>query len=141
MKTFQQKLSLWSKGISQGCTEMFSCLNDFLTNNEISLSTSVKNVILDHMAESILFVKKYFPNLNDDERNNWIRTPFAKSLIYNHITSTAQEELIDIRSGNLLEVEFNEKSISEVWLRRQQEYPAIGKEALVTLIPFATTYL
>ena len=79
------------------------------------------------MAESIIFFKKYFPNLNDDQRNNWIRTPFAKSLKYDHITWTAQEELIDIRSDNLLKVEFNEKSISEFWFRRQQEYPAIGK--------------
>ena len=43
----------------------------------------------------------------------------------------SREELIDIRSDNLLEVEYNEKSISEFWIRRQQEYPSITKEALV----------
>ena len=68
--------------------------------------------------------------------------PFAKSLKYDHIAWAAREELIAIRSDNLLEVEYyNEKSISEFWIRRQQEYSSIAKEALVILIPFATTYI
>ena len=66
--------------------------------------------------------------------------PFAKSLKYDHIAWAAREELIAIRSDNLLEVEYyNEKSISEFWIRRQQEYSSIEKEALVILIPFPTT--
>ena len=103
---------------------MFSCLNEFLTPNEISLSNPIKKVILDHRAESIVFFEKYFPNLNEDIKCNWIRTPFAKSLKCDHIAWTAREELIDIRSDNLLEVDYNEKSISEFWIRRQQEYPS-----------------
>ena len=51
-----------------------------LTTNEISLSNPIKRVRLDHMAESILFFENYFPNLNEDQKYNWIRTPFAQSL-------------------------------------------------------------
>ena len=128
LQAFKRKLTSWSKGISQRSTEMFSCLNEFLTTNEISLS--IKTVILDHMAESILFSEKYFPNVNEDQKYNWIRTPFAKSLKYDHIPWAAREELIDIKSDNLLEVEYNEKSSSELWIRRQQEYPSIAKEVV-----------
>ena len=38
LQAFQQNLSLWSKGISHGCTDRFSCLNDFFTNNEIFIT-------------------------------------------------------------------------------------------------------
>ena len=74
-----KKLTSWSKDISSGCTEMFSCLNEFLTTNEISFSNPIKEVILDHMAESKLFFEKYFPNLNEYQKYNWIRTAFIKS--------------------------------------------------------------
>lgn len=39
-----------------------------------------------------------------------------------------------------LEAEFNEKELSEFWLRWQQKYPVISKAALVILMPFASTY-
>lgn len=138
---FQQKLCSWANSINEGNMERFPCLNEFLTTNEILISTSIKKIILDHIDESKRFFAKYFPNLNEDRKYDWIRMPFAKSLKYDHITWVAQEELIEIRSDDSVELEFNEKSLTEFWIRRQQEYPSIAKEALINLMPFATTYL
>jgi len=54
---------------------------------------------------------------------------------------TAKEQLIEIREDSTLETQFNEKELTEFWLRRQQEYPIISEVALLILIPFASIYL
>jgi len=138
---FQKKLLFWSNSIKVGNIEMFPCLNEFLSTNEISISTHIKKIILNHIGESKRFFAKYFPDINEDRKYDWIRMPFAKTLKYDHINWGAQEELIDIRSENSLELEFHEKCLTEFWICRQKEYPAIAKEALLRLMPFATTYL
>lgn len=138
---FQQKLCSWTDSINEGNMERFPCLHEFLVSNEILISMEIKKIIMNHIDETKGFFDKYFPNINEDRKYDWIRTPFAKSLKYDHIKWVLQEELIDIRSDNSIEFEFNEKSITEFWIRRQQEYPSISKEALLKLMPFATTYL
>lgn len=138
---FQQKLSYWSNEFNSGNIEIFPCLDEFLTSNEILLPIDVKSTIMNHLEETKLFFAKYFPNIDRDKKYDWIRTPFAPTLQYDHIPWKVREELIEIRSDNTLEIEFNSKSISEFWLRRQEEYPTIANEALLNLIPFATTYL
>lgn len=120
---------------------MFTSLHDFLTVNELSLTTSVASVITEHMSSMLQFLSKYFPNLNINNEYNWIKTPFSTSLKYDHIPWAIKEQLIEIREDSTLESEFHEKELSEFWLRRQQEYPLISKAALLILIPFASTYL
>ncbi|KAE9530082.1 hypothetical protein AGLY_011544 [Aphis glycines] len=120
---------------------MFPSLHDFLTVNELSITISVSSVITDHMSSMLKFLSKYFPNLNKNNEQNWVKIPFSISLKYDHIPWAAKEQLIEIREDSTLETEFNEKELTEFWLRRQQEYPLILKAALLILMPFASTYL
>jgi len=62
-------------------------------------------------------------------------------LKYDHVSWAAKELLIEIRKNSTLETEFNEKELTEFLLRQQQEYPVISKEALLILMPFASTYI
>ncbi|XP_060866316.1 zinc finger MYM-type protein 6-like [Metopolophium dirhodum] len=61
--------------------------------------------------------------------------------LQDHISWAPKEQLINIRENSTLETKFNEKELTEFWLRRQQEYPVILKAALLIIIPFASTYL
>ncbi|KAL4126413.1 hypothetical protein QTP88_010635 [Uroleucon formosanum] len=141
LQAFNKKLSSWLNAFNNGDTSMFTSLHDFLTVNELSLTTSVASVITEHMSSMLQFLYKYFPNLNINNEYNWIKTPFSTSLKYDHIPWAIKEQLIEIREDSTLESEFHEKELSEFWLRRQQEYPLISKAALLILIPFASTYL
>jgi len=42
---------------------MFTILHDFLTVNELSVTTSVSSVITDHLSSMLKFLSEYFPNL------------------------------------------------------------------------------
>jgi len=86
------------------------------------------------------FLYEYFPNLNKNNEHGWIIIPFSISLKYDHISWAAKEQLIEIRENSTLETKFNEKELTDFWLRRQ-EYPVISKAALLIFIPFASTYL
>ncbi|KAL4127373.1 hypothetical protein QTP88_011547 [Uroleucon formosanum] len=141
LQAFNKKLSSWLNAFNNGDTSMFTSLHDFLTVNELSLTTSVASVITEHMSSMLQFLYKYFPNLNINNEYNWIKTPFSTSLKYDHIPWAIKEQLIEIREDSTLESEFHEKELSKFWLRRQQEYPLISKAALLILIPFASTYL
>ncbi|KAL4125849.1 hypothetical protein QTP88_010089 [Uroleucon formosanum] len=141
LQAFNKKLSSWLNAFNNGDTSIFTSLHDFLTVNELSLTTSVASVITEHMSSMLQFLSKYFPNLNINNEYNWIKTPFSTSLKYDHIPWAIKEQLIEIREDSTLESEFHEKELSEFWLRRQQEYPLISKAALLILIPFASTYL
>jgi hypothetical protein len=58
-QAFQQKLSSWSKGSERGCTDMFTCINIFLITNDISVSTSIKRVIFNHISD----LQSFFTNI------------------------------------------------------------------------------
>ncbi|KAL4142116.1 hypothetical protein QTP88_004636 [Uroleucon formosanum] len=142
---FRETLSETTKG-----KDIFKKVNDFFLINELDWSRCVGfcadgaaaltgritgfkaefQVITDHLSSMVKFLSEYFPNLNKNNEHDWAKRPFSISL-------AAREQLIEIREDSTLEAEFNEKELTEFWLRRQQEYSVISKVALLILIPFA----
>lgn len=52
-----------------------------------------------------------------------------------------KDDLVDIRSKEVLKAEFHAKDLGEFWCSLIQAYPLLVKRAMSVLIPFATTYL
>ena len=52
-----------------------------------------------------------------------------------------RDNLIDLRARKLLHIEFNATSLEQFWCSQQHSYQSLAKQAITTLIPFATTYL
>ena len=52
-----------------------------------------------------------------------------------------KDDLIGLRASELLHIEFNATSLEKLWCSQQHSYQSLAKQAISTLIPFATTYL
>jgi len=98
--------------LTNGDTEMFTSLHDFLTFNDLSITTSVSSVIT--ISSMPQFLSKYFPNLNKNNEYSWVKVPFSISLKYDHIPWAAKEKLIEIREDSILETEFHKKEPTEL---------------------------
>jgi hypothetical protein len=53
----------------------------------------------------------------------------------------AKDELIDLRTKKILQLEFNSKSAEEFWCFLREAYPHLVKQAMEALIPLATIHL
>jgi len=53
----------------------------------------------------------------------------------------SEEELIDIRNDGNFMLMHKQMPLDEFWIRIQNEYPCLGKKAIVLLLQFSTSYL
>ena len=51
-----------------------------------------------------------------------------------------KNDLIDLKASKLLQIEFNATSLENFWCPQQHSHQLLAKQAISTLIPFATTY-
>jgi hypothetical protein len=50
------------------------------------------------------------------------------------------EHLIDIKNMSSLKQKFESGSLNEFWIELKDEYPSLVEKAILTLLPFVTTY-
>ena len=84
--------------------------------------------------------KGYFGS-GDLKVETWIRNPFLADIDCISDEDLAKDDLIDLRTKEMLQNEFNSKSLGEFWCALTQAYPRLAKRAMSALILFATTYL
>ena len=70
-----------------------------------------------------------------------IGSPFLADLNAVCDDNLAKDELIELRTMQMLRSDFNSKNVAEFWCSLTQAYPRLVKRATVALIPFATSYL
>ena len=71
----------------------------------------------------------------------WIRSPFLADLDAVCDDNLAKDDLIELRTMQMLRSDFNSKNVAEFWCSLTQAYPRLVKKATVALIPSATSYL
>jgi len=71
----------------------------------------------------------------------WIRNPSLADLDAVCDDDMAKDDLIELRTMQMLRSDFNSKNVAEFWCSLTQAYPRLVKRAMVALIPFATSYL
>ena len=91
--------------------DMFSELNDFLEENELS-QNSVKQSILKHLQDLTQWFDKY----------DWMLSPFTVSST-RHLSVELIEALDDLSSDPGLKITFgNMRSLAEFWILVEKEY-------------------
>ena len=140
IKAFKKKLKHWAGLLESRKMDMFSELNDFLKENELSQNT-VKQSILNHLQNLTQWFDKYFPEDTDLQKYYWILSPFTISNTC-HLSAELIEALDDLSSDRGLKIAFdNKRSLAEFWISVEKEYSQLSAAAINILLPFGTTYL
>ena len=120
--------------------DMFSELNDFLEENELSQNI-VKQSILNHFQDLTQWFDKYFPEDTDPQKYDCILSPFTVSSM-RHLSVELIKALDDLSSDRGLKIVFdNKRSFAELWISVEKEYLQLSAAAMNVLLPFGTTYL
>uniref|UniRef100_A0A7M4E8X6 DUF4371 domain-containing protein n=1 Tax=Crocodylus porosus TaxID=8502 RepID=A0A7M4E8X6_CROPO len=131
LQAFLAKLPIWKKRVEANILANFQMLEEVLYQDGVeiqnSLSISLKRDICEHLETLQNSFKSYF-YLDGIKVEPGICNPFLSDINYIKDIDLAKDELIDLRTKNLLRLEFNSKSLGEFW-------------SMEALIPFATIYL
>ena len=111
--------------------------NETLTESDIFIST--RKEFCSHLDTLQTSLEGYF-NLGSLKGEAWIRSPFLIDLNSTDDKDPNKDDLIDLRASKLLLIEFNATSLENLWCSQQYSYQSLAKQAISTLIPFATTY-
>ncbi|GFQ65035.1 protein FAM200A [Trichonephila clavata] len=138
LQGFIKKLELWQKELQKGCLEMYQRTNHITIEN--------KQLIVDLAQQHLSMLQQkfdqYFYSINT-EQYDWIRNPFATNAINSTEALPLQirEEFTDLNNDMTLKLYFSEVPLDVFWIYVKKEYPHISYKAILTLLPFSTTYL
>ena len=121
----------------------FPLLKDLIlkdeTRKESDIFISMRIEFCSHLDTLQTFFEGYF-NLGSLKDEAWIRNPFLIDLNSIDDEDSNKDDLIDLRANKLLQIEFNATSLENCWCSQQHSSQSLAKQAISTLIPFATTY-
>ena len=133
MKALREKLKLWSVRVANGNFDMLSHFSEMKNKEVVSLITQ-------HLKSLEEKIERYFPSLST-ENYMWVRNPFLPLDSHVVLNLKEEEELIDIRNDGNFKLMHKQMPLDEFWIRIQNEYPYVGKKAIVLLLQFSTSYL
>ena len=120
--------------------DMFCHLKEFTVSNQLDLSDEVRSCILDHLSSLKKHFENYFPAL-EMENYDWIKDPFNAQLKDNVLTTSEEEQFIDIISQSSLKNRFSTMTLPQFWISLLLEHKEISEKATKILLPFTTSYL
>ena len=117
-------------------------LEDVLLQEEINktLSSSLQTEICSHLETLQNSIHGYF-NTGDLKVAAWILNPFSIDINCIDDGDLAKDDIIDIRTKEMLKFQFNSKGLGEFRCSLKLVYPRLAKLAMAVLIPLVTTYL
>ena len=95
------------------------------------------------MCENLDRWQQSFKSYCSDDLNFelWICNPFLADVDAVCDDDLAKDDLIKLRTMQMLRSDFNSKKVAEFWCSLTQAYPRLVMRVMVALIPFATSYL
>ncbi|KAE8287501.1 Zinc finger MYM-type protein 6 [Larimichthys crocea] len=135
--SFVRKLEMWLQRVKVGRVDSFENLKSFIEDNKL------QNTVIPCMEEHISALQKHFQRyflMQDPKQYDWIRDPFSASPPAD-LSTPEEEQFIDVTSDSTLRLQFQSKTLAAFWIGVEKQYPLLGKRALATLLPFATSYL
>ncbi|KAE8284807.1 Protein FAM200A [Larimichthys crocea] len=128
---------MWLQRVKVGRVDSFENLKSFIEDNKL------QNTVIPCMEEHISALQKHFQRyflMQDPKQYDWIRDPFSASPPAD-LSTPEEEQFIDVTSDSTLRLQFQSKTLAAFWIGVEKQYPLLGKRALATLLPFATSYL
>ncbi|XP_024145995.1 zinc finger BED domain-containing protein 5 [Oryzias melastigma] len=135
--SFTRKLEMWEQQVTEGNIDSFEKLKSFIEVNK--LQNTVIPCMKAHISALQKHFQRYFP-VQDPTQYDWIRDPFSATPPA-EFSTTENEQFIDVTSDSTMRLEFKSKTLAAFWIGVEKEFPLLGKRALATLLPFATSYL
>lgn len=139
VEAFKKKLRLWEKSLKNGDCSMFSTLNQFLKENNLTLKEEMKTMLTQHLSRVQSYFEDYLPK-DEIKAQQWVNDPFQTEMPQ-HFSNEEAEQLIDISTDLSLKSKFQSQSLFEFWSGIENEFPLLSKKALRAVIPFASSYL
>ncbi|KAE8298778.1 Zinc finger BED domain-containing protein 5 Transposon-derived Buster1 transposase-like protein [Larimichthys crocea] len=135
--SFTRKLEMWEQRVTEGNIDSFENLKSFIEVNK--LQNTVIPCMKAHISALQKHFQRYFP-VQDPTQYDWIRDPFSATPPA-EFSTTENEQFIDVTSDSTMRLEFKSKTLAAFWIGVEKDFPLLGKRALATLLPFATSYL
>ena len=139
IKTFMDKIKLWSRKIENRKISCFPRLAQIIDDNNIS--ENLNNEIVAHLKSLYSEFESYFPEINTESiQMRLARNPFIISV--DDIPEEMENEFLSLVNNTSMKDLFKqEEYISDFWAAISSQYPKIGLFALRVLLPFSSTYL
>ncbi|XP_059372832.1 zinc finger BED domain-containing protein 5-like [Carassius carassius] len=135
--SFTRKLEMWEQRVTEGNIDSFENLKSFIEVNK--LQNTVIPCMKAHISALQKHFQRYFP-VQDPTQYDWIRDPFSATPPA-EFSTTENEQFIDVTSDSTMRLEVKSKTLAAFWIGVEKDFPLLGKRALATLLPFATSYL
>ncbi|KAE8280105.1 SCAN domain-containing protein 3 [Larimichthys crocea] len=128
---------MWEQRVTKGNIDSFENLKSFIEVNK--LQNTVIPCMKAHISALQKHFQRYFP-VQDPTQYDWIQDPFSATPPA-EFSTTENEQFIDVTSDSTMRLEFKSKTLAAFWIGVEKDFPLLGKRALATLLPFATSYL
>uniref|UniRef100_A0A8C5GFF6 Uncharacterized protein n=1 Tax=Gouania willdenowi TaxID=441366 RepID=A0A8C5GFF6_GOUWI len=137
MEGFVKKMKKWKERVGEGTFSMFPSVDEL--GDSAVLSPPITHAILAHLEALHGQFRSYFSEADSWRRDKtWIQFPFRDNA---RLTVTEEDQLIELSTDSTFRNIYETKSLTQFWISCQKVFPQLAAKAMMSLLPFATTYL